>query len=205
MSLSGRRLTGADGSFQGMDVIVEDITQRRALEEQLRQAQKMEAVGQLAGGVAHDFNNLLTTILASNELLAASLPANAPGREDAEAVRAAAQRGADLTRKLLAFSRQQSLERRTIALGTLLSDFTRLARRVLPEDVEIVLEAGAPGMAIHADPGAVEQILMNLVTNARDAMPPGGTLRLERPAASSARSTAARGGGASPASTSCCR
>jgi PAS domain S-box-containing protein len=179
VSLSGRRLTGADGSFQGMDVIVEDITELRALEDQLRQAQKMEAVGQLAGGVAHDFNNLLTTVLASNELLAASLPADAPQREDAEAVRAAAQRGADLTRKLLAFSRQQSLERRTIALGTLLADFTRLARRVLPEDVEIVLQAGAPGMAIRADPGAVEQILMNLVTNARDAMPPGGTLRLE--------------------------
>ena len=177
-SLSGRRLSGADGSFQGMDVIVEDITERRALEEQLRQSQKMEAVGQLAGGGAHDFNNLLTTVLASNELLVASLPADAPGREDAEAVRAAAQRGADLTRKLLAFSRQQSVELRVISLSALLSDFARLARRVLPEDVEVVLEAEAPGLAIRGDPVAVEQILMNLATNARDAMPLGGTLRL---------------------------
>jgi len=179
VSLSGRRLTGADGSFQGMDVIVEDITERRVLEEQLRQAQKMEAVGQLAGGVAHDFNNLLTAVLASNELLAASLPAGAPAREDAEAVRSAAKRGADLARQLLAFSRQQPVEARTLVLGTLVADFARLARRVLPEDVEVTVEAAPAGTTIRADPVAVEQILMNLVTNARDAMPSGGTLRLE--------------------------
>ncbi len=179
VSLSGRRLTDADGLFQGMDVIIEDITERRALEDQLRQAQKMEAVGRLAGGMAHDFNNLLTTVLASDELLARSLPAGAAEREEVEAIRAAAQRGADLTRKLLAFSRQQPLELRVITLGTLLADFTRLARRVLPEDVDVVLEAQSPATAIRADPVAVEQILMNLVTNARDAMPLGGTLRLE--------------------------
>jgi len=179
VSLSGRRLHSDDGSFQGMDVIVEDITERRILEEQLRQAQKMEAVGQLAGGVAHDFNNLLTAVLASNELLAASLPAGAAAREDADAVRSAATRGADLARQLLAFSRQQPVELRTLVLGTLVADFARLARRVLPEDVEVVVEAAPAGTSIRADPVAVEQILMNLVTNARDAMPSGGTLRLE--------------------------
>jgi len=179
LSLSGRQLTGPDGAYQGMDVIVQDVTERRALEEQLRQAQKMEAVGQLAGGVAHDFNNLLTTVLASNEMIAESLPAGSPVREDAEAVRAAAKRGADLARQLLAFSRQQAVGLRPLALGPLVTEFSRLARRVLPEDVDLGVRADTEGTVIRADPVAVEQILMNLVTNARDAMPAGGTLRIE--------------------------
>ncbi len=167
--------------YRGRDVrmvAIRDLTARKQLEGQLRQAQKMEAVGQLAGGVAHDFNNLLTTIIASSELLALELGADPRHKESAEAIRRAAERGAELTRDLLAFSRQQALSLRPISLGALASDFVRLARRVLPEDVQIVLLATEPQTTVRADPGAVEQILMNLVTNARDAMPGGGRLTL---------------------------
>jgi len=176
--MSGRTVRASDGGVTGYEVIIEDITERRALEAQLRQAQKMEAVGQLAGGVAHDFNNLLTTILASSELLAAGLPAGTPHRDDVEMIHQAAQRAAELTRDLLAFSRRQALELQAVPLGGLVADFARLARRIVPEDVEVIVQVEAPGAVVRADPGAVEQILMNLVTNSRDAMPGGGTLRL---------------------------
>jgi two-component system cell cycle sensor histidine kinase/response regulator CckA len=168
----------ASGRPRRMMGTVLDVTEQRRLEAQLRQAQKMEAVGQLAGGIAHDFNNLLTTVLAANELLSAELPADQPHREDIETIRHAARRAADLTRSLLAFSRQQTLELRAVALDALLTDFVRLARRVLPEDVEVAAEVEAPDAVIRADAVAIEQVLMNLVTNARDAMPLGGKLRL---------------------------
>jgi two-component system cell cycle sensor histidine kinase/response regulator CckA len=176
--LSGRAVRDPGGRVQGNEFIIEDVTERRTLEAQLRQAQKMEAVGHLAGGVAHDFNNLLTTILASSELLASGLPAGAPHREDVEMIHQAAQRAAELTRDLLAFSRQQPLELQAVPLGALVSDFARLARRIVPEDVEVTVQVEAPGAVVRADPGAVEQMLMNLVTNSRDAMPSGGALRL---------------------------
>ena len=176
--LSGRAVRDAGGALEGYEVIIEDITERRTLEAQLRQAQKMEAVGQLAGGVAHDFNNLLTTILASSELLASGLPAGAPHREDVEMIHQAASRASELTRDLLAFSRQQPLELQAVPLGGLVADFARLARRIVPEDVEVTVRVEAPGAVVRADPGAIEQILMNLVTNSRDAMPGGGALRL---------------------------
>jgi PAS domain S-box-containing protein len=176
--LSGRTVRGPDGGVQGYEVIIEDITERRILEAQLRQAQKMEAVGQLAGGVAHDFNNLLTTILASSELLASGLPPKAPLQEDVEMIQQAARRASELTRDLLAFSRRQTLELQAVPLGGLVADFARLARRIVPEDVEVTAHVEAPGAVVRADPGAIEQILMNLVTNSRDAMPRGGTLQL---------------------------
>ena len=176
--LSGRAVRGADGAVEGYEVIIEDITEHRALEAQLRQAQKMEAVGQLAGGVAHDFNNLLTTILASSELLATGLPPGTPHRDDVDVIHQAAVRAAELTRDLLAFSRQQPLELQAVPLGGLVTDFARLARRIVPEDVEVAVQVDAAGAVVRADPGAIEQILMNLVTNSRDAMPGGGTLRL---------------------------
>jgi PAS domain S-box-containing protein len=171
-------IIGADGKVVGYRGVDRDITEHRRLEDQLRQAQKMEAVGQLAGGVAHDFNNLLTTILASSELLASGLPADTPHREDVEMIHQAARRASELTRGLLAFSRRQTLELQAVPLGGLVADFARLARRLVPEDVEVTLEVEAPGAVVRADPGAIEQILMNLVTNARDAMPNGGILRL---------------------------
>ncbi|HVM43258.1 MAG TPA: PAS domain S-box protein [Gemmatimonadales bacterium] len=176
--LSGRTVRAPEGAVEGYEVIIEDITERRTLEAQLRQAQKMEAVGQLAGGVAHDFNNLLTTILASSELLASGLPPGTPHRDDVAMIHQAAQRASELTRDLLAFSRRQALELQAVPLGGLVADFARLARRIVPEDVEVAVQVEAPGAVVRADPGAVEQILMNLVTNARDAMPGGGTLRL---------------------------
>ena len=168
-----RDATGRPARMMGT---VLDVTEQRHLEEQLRQAQKMEAVGQLAGGIAHDFNNLLTTVLAANELVSAALPADGPHREDVETVRQAAGRAAELTRNLLAFSRQQALELRAVAPEALLADFVRLARRIVPEDVEVTLRVDAPHAVIRADPVAIEQMLMNLVTNARDAMPLGGKL-----------------------------
>jgi PAS domain S-box-containing protein len=156
-----------------------DVTDERRLQDQLRQAQKMEAVGRLAGGMAHDFNNLLTAVLATSDLLAAELPANTPHRDDIDIIRAAAARGADLVKKLLAFSRQQPVVLETVHLEALLTDFIRLARRVVPEDVEVVLQVRAKRAIIRADAAAVEQMLMNLVTNARDAMSSGGRLVLE--------------------------
>ena len=166
------------GHLIGTQSALRDISERRALEAQLRQAQKMEAVGLLAGGVAHDFNNLLTTILASSELLASGLPDDAPLRDDVEMIRQAAQRAAELTRDLLAFSRRRTLELQAVPLGGLVADFARLASRLVPEDVEVTVQVEAPGAMIQADPGAIEQILMNLATNSRDSMPGGGALRL---------------------------
>ncbi len=153
-----------------------DVTEQRRLEDQLRQAQKMEAVGQLAGGIAHDFNNLLTTILTMCQMLRSQLPDAEPVQADLEAIRGAAQHGTDLTRKLLAFARHQRLQLKTVAVAPLIEEFMRMARRVVPEDVELRLELAAPDACVEADPAALEQILMNLVTNARDAMPAGGQL-----------------------------
>jgi PAS domain S-box-containing protein len=156
-----------------------DVTEQRRLEEQLRQAQKMEAVGQLAGGLAHDFNNLLTTILTMCEMLKSELPLDAAVQGDLEAMRGAAQRGSELTRKLLAFSRHQRLQLKAVAVEPLVAEFVKMARRVVPEDVELELAVTAPGVVVAADPAALEQILMNLVTNARDAMSAGGRMRIE--------------------------
>ena len=171
-------LTDDTGRPIGTQSAIRDISERKALEAQLRQAQKMEAVGHLAGGVAHDFNNLLTTVLASQELLAAGLPAEGAHVEDLETIRQAARRAAELTRNLLAFSRQQAIDLRAVPLGTLVGNFARLSRRILPEDIEVTVEVESADSVVRADPGAVEQMLMNLVTNSRDAMPSGGTLRL---------------------------
>jgi PAS domain S-box-containing protein len=166
-------------------VMARDITERlrieeaqRALEEQLRQAQKMEAVGQLAGGIAHDFNNLLTTILTMCQMLQSELPGDVAAQGDLTAIRGAAQRGSELTRKLLAFSRHQQLQLRPLPVEPLVSEFLRMARRVVPEDVEVRLEVGVPDVTVTADPAALEQVLMNLVTNARDSMPAGGRLTI---------------------------
>jgi len=156
-----------------------DVTEPRHLEEQLRQAQKMEAVGQLAGGLAHDFNNLLTTILTMCQMLQSELPPDSTVQADLEAIRGAAEHGSALTRKLLAFSRHQRLQMRSVAVEPLVRDFLRMARRVVPEDVEVDLALEAEGTAVVADPAALEQILMNLVTNARDAMLAGGRMRIE--------------------------
>ncbi len=151
----------------------------RESEAQLRQAQKMEAVSQLAGGLAHDLNNLLTAVLASGDLLDLELAADSPLRPDVDTIGRAARRAGELTRKLLAFSRQHPLEVRRLSLATLARDFVHMVRRVVPEDVAVEVLVDPAETTIEADAGAIEQILMNLVTNARDAMPGGGRLAIE--------------------------
>ncbi len=156
-----------------------DLTERRQLEDQLRQSQKMEAVGQLAGGIAHDFNNLLTVIQTSSELIADSLPARVPElATDVEEVRAAVTRGKNLIEKLLQFSRRGDLAFKTLDIGMLVREFEPTLRRLLPEDIEIRLEVADNNPPVNGNSGSVEQILMNLATNGSHAMPSGGVLTI---------------------------
>ncbi|MBI4540554.1 MAG: HAMP domain-containing protein [Gemmatimonadetes bacterium] len=156
----------------------EMITQRRALEEELRQAQKMEAVGRLAGGIAHDFGNVLTVIKSATELLLQEMRAEDPRREDLEQVRQAADRATGLVRQLLAFSRRQVFEPQVMDLTSVLSTELKMLRRLLSADVEVVMDLESDLGAVRGDPGHIGQVLMNLVVNARDAMPAGGRLSI---------------------------
>ena len=159
--------------------IVRDISDRRALEEQLRQSQKMEAVGRLAGGIAHDFNNLLTAILGYTELVLEGLADDDARRADAIEIRRSAERAAELTRQLLAFSRRQVLQPRILDLNRLVADTSGMLKRLIGEQIRYELRT-TPGLwLVEADPHQVEQVLVNLVLNAREAMPNGGTLTIE--------------------------
>ncbi|HYH82159.1 MAG TPA: PAS domain S-box protein, partial [Longimicrobium sp.] len=173
------------GEVTGTVAIFRDITERiqtyaalRDAEAQLLQAQKMEAVGRLAGGIAHDFNNLLTVIGGNVQLLLADTPGGDPARADLEETERAVQRAAGLTRQLLAFSRRQVMQPRTVDLAVLVGDLQRLLLRVIGEDVELRVQVSAEVWPVRADPGQLEQVLMNLAVNARDAMPAGGVLRI---------------------------
>jgi hypothetical protein len=159
--------------------IVRDVSERKQLEEQFRQAQKMEAVGRLAGGVAHDFNNLLTVILGYSDVVNNQLPAEHPLRQEVEQIRKAGERAAALTRQLLAFSRTQVLLPQLIDVGEIVGDIDRMLRRLIGEDIELVTVCDPRTGRIKADPGQLEQLLMNLAVNARDAMPAGGRLTIE--------------------------
>ncbi len=172
-------LKDAHGRVTALLGITADVTARRALEDQLRQAQKMEAVGQLAGGIAHDFNNLLTAILSSADLLEAQLAPGDPRREDVLAIRQASERAAELTRQLLAFSRQQMLKPQLVDVNRVVARMEGLLRRVIPESVRLVARTASEPAAVYADPGQLEQVILNLVVNARDAMPEGGTITVE--------------------------
>ena len=159
--------------------VLNDVTIRRHLEEQLRQAQKMEAVGMLAGGVAHDFNNLLTIITGYSQLILNSLHSEDPNHHSAEQIMKAGERAAALTRQLLAFSRRQVLQPRVLDLNRLVTGLSMMLQRLIGEDIDLRLELGADLGRVSADPSQIEQVLMNLVVNARDAMPRGGTLTVE--------------------------
>jgi two-component system cell cycle sensor histidine kinase/response regulator CckA len=153
--------------------------ERRRLEEQLRQSQKMEAVGRLAGGIAHDFNNLLMVIMGHGELLRRSLEADDPRQRKVQHVMGASERAARLVRQLLAFSRKQVMEPQVVDLNTLVSDTARMLRPLLGEDVRVVTALDPALGCVRVDPAQIEQVLMNLAVNARDAMPGGGTITLE--------------------------
>ena len=167
------------GLLTGFVGIYSDETERKRLEAQYRQSQKMEAVGQLAGGIAHDFNNLLTVIISYSQMLLADTSESSTGRSDVQEIKRAAERAALLTKQLLAFSRQQVLRPQILDLNLVIGDLEQMLRRLLREDIGIVLSLDPDLGTIAADPGQVEQIVMNLVVNARDAMPKGGRLAIE--------------------------
>ncbi len=159
--------------------VIEDITERRALEAQMRQASKMDAVGQLASGIAHDFNNLLSVILSYSHLLAADLKESDPMRADLNEIQGAGLRAVALTRQLLAFSRQQVLQPQIVNLTEIVGGLENMLRRLIGEDVELTVTGSVGVSKIMVDPGQMEQVIVNLAVNARDAMPRGGKLTLE--------------------------
>ena len=167
------------GGLSGIVSIISDATDRKRLEAQYRQAQKMEAVGQLAGGVAHDFNNLLTVIISYSQMLLSDITEDSSARADVQEIKRAAERAALLTKQLLAFSRQQVLRPQILDLNLVIGGLEHMLRRLLREDINIVLTLDGDLGAVAADPGQIEQIVMNLVVNARDAMPGGGRLSIE--------------------------
>ena len=156
-----------------------DITDRRRMENQLQQAQKMDAVGRLAGGVAHDFNNLLMVISSYAELMLDSLTPQHPLRRNVDEIQKASRRAADLTRQLLAFGRKQMQTLQLLDLNLIIEDINKMLPRLIGEDIELVFVPGEKLGKVKADPVQIEQILMNLVANARDAMPKGGRLVIE--------------------------
>ncbi|HEX6534720.1 MAG TPA: PAS domain S-box protein [Gemmatimonadaceae bacterium] len=173
---SGYVMRDAQGAPVRLVGTIRDLTARKALEEQLRQAQKLEAVGRLAGGIAHDFNNILTAISSNAELARAIVPRGSPAREDLDEIRRAIARGSALTRQLLAFGRRQVLQPRVLDLNEVVLGAERLLTRLVTEDIQITLQLDQELWPVRADPGQLEQVLMNLVVNARDAMPHGGLL-----------------------------
>lgn len=169
----------ADAAVHALVLNFREITERRRLEEQLRQAQKLEAVGRLAGGVAHDFNNVLTAIFGYADLLNEDLPEGHQARQDLEEIRKAAQRASTLTRQLLAFSRQQVLQPMVLSPNDLIEDIASMLGRLVAEDIELRFALDPSAGNVRADAGQIQQVVMNLVVNARDAMPTGGKLLIE--------------------------
>ena len=175
---NGLVLRGAAGRAVRMIGVVQDISGQKALEEQLLQAQKMEAIGQFAGGIAHDFNNILTAIFGFASLVQLKLPEGDPLRLDIDQVIAAAERGAGLTQSLLAFSRKQVLNLRPVSLNDIISKVEKFVGRIIGEDIKLKIASRADNIVINADTGQIEQVLLNLATNARDAMPHGGVFSI---------------------------
>lgn len=176
LEATSRVLEDERGVFLGIEGILRNVTEKRRLEEQFRQAQKMEAVGQLAGGVAHDFNNILSAIMGYAHLVLMKMQPDDPLRHDVGQVIESAQRAASLTQGLLAFSRKQTIQLKALDLGDVVCNFEKFLRRLIREDIELRMSCGERGLTVLADAGQLEQVLLNLVTNSRDAMPDGGRL-----------------------------
>jgi PAS domain S-box-containing protein len=173
-----RDLTHVAG-VNGMVVNARDITERKHLEEQLHHSQRLEAVGRLAGGVAHDFNNLLMVITGYSHMLLDAMHPSDPARQDLEQVVKASERATDLTRQLLAFSRRQGVRATLVNLNGLVREMERMLRRVLGEDIQLIVQLAPDLKTVRADPGQIEQVILNMVVNARDAMSSGGQLLIE--------------------------
>jgi PAS domain S-box-containing protein len=183
-STTGVRVSGrsvSNGRAEGVvfELFAEDITERRALEQQLQQSQKMEAVGRLAGGIAHDFNNLLMVISGYSEFLLERLGSQPELRAPAQEIASASERASSLTRQLLAFSRKQMLAPKIVDLNGILTENLKMLTRMIGEDIDLVMNPAESLWAVRADAGQIEQVIMNLAVNARDAMPSGGKLTLE--------------------------
>lgn len=176
--LSGRAVESCEGPGPVLELIAEDITERRVLEDQFRQAQKMEAVGRLAGGVAHDFNNLLMVISGYTEVLLEGTKNDNPLRAKIEAIQQAADRATTVTRQLLAFSRKQLLELKVVDVNSIVSDMERLLRPLIGENIDLVTKLSPDLGRTRADAGQIEQVIMNLVVNSKDAMPNGGKITI---------------------------
>jgi PAS domain S-box-containing protein len=177
--LSGRVVSASGEPSDVLEIIAEDITERRVLEDQFRQAQKMEAVGRLAGGVAHDFNNLLMVINGYTEVLLEQTGASHPFRQKVEAIQQAADRATTLTRQLLAFSRKQFLELKLVDVNAIVGDMERLLRPLIGENIELIAKLAMDLGRTRADAGQIEQVIMNLVVNSKDAMPSGGKIIIQ--------------------------
>jgi two-component system cell cycle sensor histidine kinase/response regulator CckA len=171
-------LRGADGEIEGALLRITDVTLQTELEAQLAHSQKLQAVGQLAGGIAHDFNNLLTTVLGAAESIETRPGIDAETLEDAALIQSGARRGAALVRQLLAFGRQQTMQPRSLAVNHVINDLSILLRRIVGDKVRLSLDLETPGRSVRADPTQLDQVLVNLVVNARDAMPDGGVVTL---------------------------
>jgi len=178
MEVSGVVLREADGSISGLILRLSDISVQKRLEAQLAHSQKLQAVGQLAGGIAHDFNNLLTAIIGAADMVLVRPDTVGEAREDVVQIRRSAERGAALVRQLLAFGRQQTLQPRIVRVNAAITDIADLLRRLLGGRVVLELDLETPGRMVRVDPSQLDQVLVNLAVNARDAMPEGGRLIL---------------------------
>jgi PAS domain S-box-containing protein len=176
--ISGRAVASEPEPTDVLEAIAEDITERRVLEDQFRQSQKMEAVGRLAGGIAHDFNNLLTVVSGYTEVLLDQLTPTNPLHAKAEAIQQASDRATTLTRQLLAFSRKQLLQLKVVDVNAIVEDMERLLRPLIGENIELTTSLAPSIGCTRADAGQLEQVIMNLVVNAKDAMPHGGKIRI---------------------------
>src|SRR3989454_6292937 len=177
--LGGWSVSDGTGEISYLEILAENITERKQMENQLRQAQKMQAIGQLAGGVAHDFNNLLTVVEGQVEMMLSEVPPSGRLRHRLEEVEKAAHLASTLTRRLLAFSRMQVLQSKVLDLNAVMAGISQMLARLIGENIEMTFLPGADLGRVKTDPSQIEQVLMNLVVNARDAMPGGGRLTIE--------------------------